>query len=494
MKTLLLNLLSLHLVFMGSEVYGALPQSEGTPLRRSASMLELNSLGQLTVKDRPVIDKSVLESQNADVEKIHNNMVALKNKFDSIEKNGITEIDISYPSFLNFIRRKSPTISIQKPSEISQLHGYIVELINSNMINNANDYFDILFTIGNPLTGQLYTYVNPSEQESPQVHSENLKSLAGEFKGIFKELISNYTFQQRIKTLLILRKITELNLSENFGIEKLSTIGLIKNNGNESDGTSKLSDGIYRVSISNDQVMNMQTDLGYHTVMKAKTPHPDPLPEKNWNSAVLFLHELTHIYHMIIGDPVAYPVKELSWDFDDVIRLLNPWCCEEPQKRAKELLKKYCDKEVDGEFFASYETNSEEFVQKVIDGYKKNWGDGWSNLEEVLTIIGVAPVDFRYNGMIRRYRVFDRQNQSSEMNRAAMIYRLLHSTVNLSWFEAQVFPDKLSKIHPLMLQALIESGYNLYLNGPDIAQNSTAMEKAEREFLGLSSPTATLTQ
>lgn len=27
MKTLLLNLLSLHLVFMGSEVYGALPQS-----------------------------------------------------------------------------------------------------------------------------------------------------------------------------------------------------------------------------------------------------------------------------------------------------------------------------------------------------------------------------------------------------------------------------------------------------------------------------------
>ena len=456
-------------------------QSERTPLRRSASMLELNSLGQLTVKDRFIKSYDIIQK--------------LERQFGSTENNGIIEINISYPSLLNFIQRRSQEIKkLEKRSEIDQLNEQVVELINSDMVANADKYFDILFTIGNPLTGQLYTYVNPSEQESPQVHSENLKSLAGEFKGIFKELISNPTFQQRIKTLLILHKITELNLNRDFDVEKLLTIGLIKNNSNGSDGTSKLSDDIYRVSVSNDQVMNMQIDCGYDTVMKAKTPHPDPLPEKNWNSAVLFLHELTHIYHIIIGDPVAYPVKELSWDFDDVIRLLNPWCCEEPQKRAKELLKKYCDKEVDGEFFASYETNSEEFVQKVIDGYKKNWSDGWSNSEEVLTIIGVAPVDFRYNGMIRRYRMFDRQNQSSEMNRAAMIYRLLHSTVNPSWFEAPVFPDKLSKIHPLMLQALIESGYNLYLNGPDIAQNSTAMEKAEKEFLELNSPTSALSR
>ena len=61
MKTLLLNLLSLHLVFMGSEVYGALPQSERTPLRRSASMLELNSLGQLTVKDRFIKSHDIIQ-------------------------------------------------------------------------------------------------------------------------------------------------------------------------------------------------------------------------------------------------------------------------------------------------------------------------------------------------------------------------------------------------------------------------------------------------
>nr|MCR5224494.1 hypothetical protein [Alphaproteobacteria bacterium] len=492
-------LLSLQLVFVSLEkVYGT--QEEKAPIKRTMSMIELpteenfhNATPGAQSGPEPT---SAVETSFRHREKLLSNLERLQAKFDSktiqsqegvideIPYDGkIIEIDISYPSFLNFINKRCQQLREEKStdkgylSKIGNLTTYIIDMTKS-ILDEPDKFYLQLFE----------EHLSDEAEFLPDIYGNFFEK----FRLKFKEHVKNLTTQQRIKTLLILRHITDLKLNEDFGFGKLLHIGLWPSETEGQVTPHSKKEGIYslHLAISPEKESDMII-----TKSKVLTPNTSKTHDFTYSS---FLHELTHIYHYVIGDPFhlddyhTYELMPISWKFDDVVRLFNPWYYAEPCGIARRLL--------EGHIRNTKEKYPPKIVDELLSFFKDEWSKEWTDLEEILTVIGIIPIDFCMGGKIVRYRVLDRQNESAEMNRGNGTYRLLYSGLTgfaqkLAFYLDNKFPEYLLisaawdrnsiifKSIELMLQALSESGYNLYAIGADIEQNSTAMQQAEAKFL-----------
>lgn len=257
------------------------------------------------------------------------------------------------------------------------------------------------------------------------------------------------TVQQRIKSLLILRAITDRELNDAFGVGKLDKIIVVESNeGNylrPGDG-----DGQYIIGLD----VSKNNDPEYVIVQKDKS---NPL-EKSLvalSTKPRFFNEAMHrIYHYVIAPWQLSPVMPTSWKFDDSAALLNPWSSPQMRNKAGELLTSWYHEPLNPA--KSQQGKLEEgrikvISQQIVDHYNNYGRNMWANLEDVLTTTGSVPVDIAPN---ERYRIIDQQNLGTEMGSAIREYKLTQVHMD-GPYKASSEQEEIG-IREVMLKALLD--------------------------------------
>lgn len=178
----------------------------------------------------------------------------------------------------------------------------------------------------NVCDGELFSF-GPDPLVNSTSTNETEKGFADVFYEDFVEAMGDVTVQQRVKTLLILKAINDYNLSERFGIGKLSKITFKESKKNDME-KEDISDGDYVIGLDFfNRDYEMVTEQGSVSRPVRSTSH--------------FWHEaLYRICRHVINPSQKGPIVQPS---DSSVDSLNP----QFRTEAEEFLKTFIKRKVD---------------------------------------------------------------------------------------------------------------------------------------------------